>query len=154
MGLIPCRPCAAMDTGCIFVIVAAILYQGGSSVALFSFLQFYIISPPSTVFPGRWQEWYRCITYDWPFSSHLLSVHWADRSPFTNLHPLQSKQETNWLGSSVSTLVSLWVLGGKTKVWRCAEMCCLGHKGTNKLHLHFRSHRPKREAWVRPRGLG
>jgi hypothetical protein len=39
VGPIPCRPCTAMDIYCVFVIVAAVLYQDGSFIALLSFLQ-------------------------------------------------------------------------------------------------------------------
>lgn len=61
---------------------------------------------------------------------------------------LQAKQEMNRFRSSVVS-VSLWVLGGKTKVYRCAKSCGWGNKGTDKLHLHFRSWRPGKEALER-----
>lgn len=42
--------------------------------------------------------------------------------------------------------VSLWFLGGMTKVCGCAKSCGWDNKGTGKLHLHFRSWRPRSAA--------
>lgn len=54
----------------------------------------------------------------------------------------------NRFRSSVAS-VGPWVLWGKTKVCGCAKSCGWDNKGTNKLHLHFRSWRPRREALER-----
>lgn len=54
----------------------------------------------------------------------------------------KQQQEINrWKESSAGSSFSLWILGGKTKVCRCAKIWCLGNKSSNKLHPHFRSWR-------------